>query len=70
MPNPLHLNEHELAALHALHTGSDELDMDDPIWQRLQDRGLVVLRNVMRSADGSLTRIATLTASARGYPTS
>jgi hypothetical protein len=70
MPNPLHLNEDELDALRALHTGSDELEMDDPIWQQLEDRGLVVLRNVMRSADGSLTRIATLTTSGRGYPTS
>lgn len=70
MPNPQHLNEDELDALRALHTGSDRLAMDDPIWQQLEDRGLIVLRNVMGSADGSLTRTATLTTSGRIYPTS
>ena len=70
MLNPQDLNEDELDALHALHTGSDAPEMDDPIWQRLEDRGLIVLRKVMRSADGSLTHTATLTTSGRSYPTS
>ena len=70
MPNPLQLDEDELDALHGLQTGSHDLELDDLVWERLERRGLVVLRCVIRNSGGSLTRIATLTARGRRYPTS
>jgi hypothetical protein len=70
MPNFFQLNENELDALHGLQTGTGELEADDPVWETLEDRGLVVLRRIMRNdADASVTRRATLTLLGRRYPT-
>lgn len=70
MPNPLELHKDELDALHGLQTGTDELDADDPVWEGLEDLGLAVLRRVISSTDGSFTRVPTMTARGRRYPTS
>ncbi len=44
MENPLDLNEAELDALRGLQAGMNRVGADDPIWEQLEDLGLVDMR--------------------------
>lgn len=44
MENPLDLNDAELDALRGLQAGMNRVGSDDPIWDQLEELGLVDLR--------------------------
>ena len=67
--NPLFLSASEVEAMRGLQMRPKRVNADDPVWDELQERGLVVLRRVLSDTDGSLTRVATLTSQGRRYPT-
>jgi hypothetical protein len=63
--NPLALDAAALAALRGLQTGTDLTDARDPVWDWLEDLGLVVLRPLLSDLDNAPTRSATLTSLGR-----
>ena len=44
MENPLDLNDAELDALRGLQAGMNRVGSDDPIWEQLEELGLVDMR--------------------------
>jgi hypothetical protein len=44
MENPLDLNEDELDAIRGLQAGLNRVGADDPVWDALEELGLVDLR--------------------------
>ena len=60
MPNPLNLSAAELDALRDLQHGKTELGPDDPVWDELEQFGLVESREKAHSR--------VLTPAGRNYP--
>lgn len=69
MSNPLALNAAEIDAIRALQGGSVEPATDDPIWDGLEDLGLVRLREAVGDPGMTPPRVATLTPAGHDYPT-
>jgi hypothetical protein len=68
--NPLALNAAEIDAIRALQGGSIDPATDDPIWDGLEDLGLVNLRETVGGAGTAPPpRVATLTPAGHDYPT-
>lgn len=61
MANPLHLSPGELDALRDLQKGVSELGADDPVWDGLEQFGLVESREK--------AHVRVLTPAGREYPT-
>jgi hypothetical protein len=66
MSNPLALNAAEIDAIRALQGGGVDPAGDDPIWDSLEDLGLVRL---LESVGKTPARIPTLTPAGSAYPT-
>jgi hypothetical protein len=67
--NPLALNASEIDAIRALQGGSVDPATDDPIWDGLEDLGLVRLRETAGGPGPTPPRVATLTPAGHDYPT-
>jgi hypothetical protein len=69
MSNPLALNAAELDAIRALQGGSADPAGDDPIWDSLEDLGLVSLRETVGDLGTTPARIPILMPAGYDYPT-
>ena len=67
--NPLGLNAEELNVIRGLQDGAQLAEAHDPIWEGLEDLGLVEERETMSGSDMALARIRTLTLAGVDYPT-
>jgi hypothetical protein len=63
------LNAEELDVIRGLQEGAQLAEADGPIWDSLEDLGLVEARETTSSSDMAPARIPTLTLAGVDYPT-